>query len=191
MSAYIPRLFSPKTQVPIPLDSTPFSSHKSCHQEHRWSESTGSQPLPWLPSPNLRFPPTVSHLPGGQGVPLPLCSQRLLPISARCLGPMRYIGTGGGELKTERLGTGLCGISSCLLSPLELPKVRRLEGVGRAGPWPLVGVGRLGNIPFSTQWEAPLSLPRGWSRQPHRWLSASGTWQPSLWQHRAQQQGPL
>lgn len=66
-----------------------------------------------------------------------------------------------------------------------------MRGGGRAGPCPLVGVGCHGDIPFSTQWEAPLSLPRGWSRQPHRWLSASGTWQPSLWQPRAQQQGPV
>lgn len=96
---------------------------------------------------------------------------------------------GSGRLAGQVLG----GLEStpALEPALELPEVGRLEGGGRAGPCPLVGVGCYGNIPFSTQWEAPLSLLRGCSRQPHRWLSASGTWQPSLWQPGAQQQGPV
>lgn len=95
-------------------------------------------------------------------------------------------------MKTGRPGAGLSGIYSCLLSPhWSCPRWGGWRGCGRAGSCPLVGVGCHGNIPFFTQWEAPLSLPRGWSRQPHRWLSASGTWQPSLWQPRAQQQGPV
>lgn len=154
----------------------------------------GHNLCPVCPSPDSRSPPAVSHLPGGQGVLLLLlCPVGPLPLpwSEQDAWVPRGAGAVGGKLKTGRPGAGLSGMDFCLLGPnWSCPRWGLLRGVEGLVPCPLVGVCCHGNIPFS-QWEAPLSLPRGWSRQPHRWLSASGTWQPSLWQLRAQQQGPV
>lgn len=66
-----------KAQVPSLRGSAPFSNHKSSRQEHR----RGHNLCPPRPSPGSRSPPAVSHLPGGQGVLLPLlCPVGPLPL---------------------------------------------------------------------------------------------------------------
>lgn len=149
---------------------------------------------PYLSS-DSRSSPAVSHLPGGQGVLLPLlclAGPLALPLSAQNAWILRGAGTVSREV--ENWEARCWAVWNVFLPSKPTGAAQGGEagrGVEGLVPCPLVGVCRHGNIPFFTQREAPLSLPGGWSRQPHRWLSASGTWQPSLWQPRAQQQGPV
>lgn len=149
---------------------------------------------PYLSS-DSRSSPAVSHLPGGQGVLLPLlCPVGPLPLPLSAQDAWIPRGAGALSREVENWEARCWAVWNVLLPSRPTRAAQGGEagrGVEGLVPCPLVGVCCHGNIPFFTQREAPLSLPGGWSRQPHRWLSASGTWQPSLWQPRAQQQGPV
>lgn len=132
-----PRLFSPKSPGAQPPRLSPIlHPQKQPSGASLEPVSRGRNLCPACPSPDFRSPPAVSHLPGGQGVLLPLlCLVGPLPfpLSEQDAWVPRGAGTVGGELITGRPGAGLSRMYSCLRSLSPHWSCLRWGGLGVEG----------------------------------------------------------